>query len=73
MFLLVSTVLNVALDILFVAKFNMVCPVALATVIAQAVSAAVLRGSWKMKEHLISTVNAQSKLRVILSEARLAF
>ncbi len=39
-FLLISTVLNVALDILFVAKFGMgVSGVALATVIAQAISA----------------------------------
>ncbi len=39
-YLLVSTVLNIVLDILFVAKFNMgVSGVALATVIAQAVSA----------------------------------
>ncbi len=39
-YLLVSTVLNIVLDILFVAKFNMgVSGVALATVIAQAISA----------------------------------
>jgi len=39
-FLLVSTALNVGLDILFVAKFNMGVPgVALATVIAQSISA----------------------------------
>lgn len=39
-FLLVSTVLNVGLDILFVAKFNMGVPgVALATIIAQTISA----------------------------------
>lgn len=39
-FLLISTLLNVGLDILFVAKFNMGVPgVALATVIAQAFSA----------------------------------
>ena len=39
-YLLVSTVLNIVLDILFVAKFNMgVSGVALATVLAQAVSA----------------------------------
>ena len=39
-YLLVATVLNIVLDILFVAKFNMgVSGVALATVIAQAVSA----------------------------------
>ena len=39
-FLLISTALNVGLDILFVAKFNMGVPgVALATVIAQSISA----------------------------------
>ncbi len=39
-FLLISTVLNVVLDLLFVAKFNMGVPgVALATIIAQGVSA----------------------------------
>ncbi|HSH35869.1 MATE family efflux transporter [Schnuerera sp.] len=39
-FLLVSTALNVGLDILFVAKFNMGVPgVALATIIAQSISA----------------------------------
>ncbi len=39
-FLLISTVLNVVLDILFVARFNMGVPgVALATVIAQTISA----------------------------------
>lgn len=39
-FLLISTTLNIALDILFVAKFNMGVPgVALATVIAQGISA----------------------------------
>lgn len=41
-FLLISTALNVGLDILFVARFNMGVPgVALATVIAQGISAAL--------------------------------
>ena len=47
MFLLVSAALNVGLDILFVAKFNMGVPgVSLATVIAQAISAVLC--FWKL-------------------------
>ncbi|HHT67964.1 MAG TPA: MATE family efflux transporter, partial [Firmicutes bacterium] len=71
-FLLVSTVLNVALDILFVAKFNMGVPgVALATVIAQAVSAVLCFARLlKMKEHFdlnLSTlkVNRELSLKVV--------
>lgn len=46
-FLIISTVLNVGLDLLFVAKFNMGVPgVALATVIAQGISAALC--AWKL-------------------------
>lgn len=58
-FLLVSTALNVGLDILFVAKFNMGVPgVALATVIAQSVSAILcLLKLIQMKEHF--TLNWQ--------------
>ena len=45
-YLLVATVLNIGLDLLFVAVFDMgVAGVALATVIAQFVSAALCRGS----------------------------
>ena len=53
LFLLVSTVLNVGLDILFVAAFDMGVPgVALATVIAQSISAVFcLIKLLKMKEH----------------------
>ena len=52
-FLLISTALNVILDIVFVAKFNMGVPgVALATVIAQAISAVLcLLKLLKMKEN----------------------
>ncbi|NLW55901.1 MAG: MATE family efflux transporter [Firmicutes bacterium] len=52
-FLLIATALNVWLDILFVAKFNMGVPgVALATVIAQGISAIFcLFKLLKMKEH----------------------
>ena len=53
MFLLVSTILNVALDIVFVARFGMGVPgVALATAIAQGLSAVlcIIRLA-KMKEH----------------------
>lgn len=52
-FLLISTALNVALDILFVAKFNMGVPgVALATVLAQAISAILcMLKLLKMKEN----------------------
>ena len=47
MFLLVSAALNVGLDLLFVAKFNMGVPgVALATVIAQGISAVLCL--WKL-------------------------
>lgn len=51
-FLLISTALNVGLDILFVARFNMGVPgVALATVIAQGISAVLcLLKLQKMKE-----------------------
>jgi putative MATE family efflux protein len=53
-FLLISTVLNVTLDILFVAAFDMGVPgVALATVIAQGVSTVLCFVKLlKMKEHL---------------------
>lgn len=53
MFLLVSTAVNVVLDIIFVANFGMGVPgVALATVIAQALSAVLcLLKLAKMKEH----------------------
>ncbi|GFN34926.1 MATE family efflux transporter [Tepidimicrobium xylanilyticum] len=52
-FLLISTALNVVLDILFVAKFNMGVPgVALATVLAQAISAILcMLKLLKMKEN----------------------
>jgi putative MATE family efflux protein len=52
-FLLVSTVLNIALDILFVVRFNMGVPgVALATIIAQGISAVLcLFKLLSMKEH----------------------
>lgn len=52
-FLLVATILNVILDILFVARFGMGVPgVALATVLAQAVSAVLcLLKLLRMKEH----------------------
>ncbi len=47
MFLIISTILNVGLDLLFVAKFNMGVPgVALATVIAQGISAMLC--AWKL-------------------------
>lgn len=71
-FLLISTVLNVVLDILFVARFNMGVPgVALATVIAQAVSAVLCFVKLqKMKEHFdlnrsTLKVNRQLSLRVV--------
>ncbi|MBR4954692.1 MAG: MATE family efflux transporter [Clostridia bacterium] len=52
-FLLVATVINIALDILFVAKFNLGVPgVALATVIAQIVSSCLcLVKLSRMREH----------------------
>ena len=52
-YLLVATVVNIALDILFVAKFNLGVPgVALATVIAQLVSSALcLLKLSRMREH----------------------
>lgn len=52
-FLLIATILNVVLDIIFVAKFGMGVPgVALATVIAQAVSAVLcLLKLLRMQEH----------------------
>ena len=47
-----STAVNVVLDIIFVANFGMVCLVALATVIAQALSAVLcLLKLARMKEH----------------------
>jgi len=57
MFLLVSAALNVGLDLLFVARFNMGVPgVALATVIAQAISAVLCY--WKlMRMHDIFDLN----------------
>lgn len=53
MFLLISTALNVGLDILFVARFDMGVPgVALATVLAQGISAVLcLLKLMRMKEH----------------------
>ncbi|HEY8392609.1 MAG TPA: MATE family efflux transporter [Capillibacterium sp.] len=53
LFLLIATVLNVWLDIIFVANFNLGVPgVALATVIAQGISAILcLSKLLKMKEH----------------------
>ena len=57
MFLLISAALNVGLDLLFVARFNMGVPgVALATVIAQAISAVLC--FWKlMRMHDIFDLN----------------
>ena len=58
-FLLISTVLNVGLDILFVAKFNMGVPgVALATVIAQGFSAVLtIRKLMKNKDSFDLNLN----------------
>lgn len=71
-FLLISTVLNVGLDILFVAVFRMGVPgVALATVIAQGVSAIFcLLKLLKMKEHFdlnwsMLKINRELSMKVI--------
>ncbi len=70
LYLLVATVLNIALDLLFVAQFHMgVAGVALATVIAQAISAWLcLRKLMRMKETFDLTRNELKMSKTHLSQ-----